>query len=117
MTIKIPVKLISEANAREHWAVKNKRKKQQQNIVLMFRQKLLMERPEGEPLTVHLTRIGPRCLDLDNLAGCFKAAQDAIALVLGVDDGDRKRVHWTYNWRKGKPKEFALEVAFEGPGG
>ena len=114
--VKIPINLLSEANLREHWSAKHRRKKEQQRVILLFRQKLLMARPEGEPITVHLTRIGPRCLDLDNLAGSFKHAQDAVALILGVDDGDRKSVTWTYNWRKGKPKEFALEVAFEGPG-
>jgi hypothetical protein len=54
----VPVELVSEANMREHWAVKRKRKKRQRELVRHF----------------------------DNLVGSFKAVIDEMAELLGVDD-------------------------------
>ena len=64
------------------------------------------------PLTITLTRIGPRTLDDDNLAGGFKHVRDGVADWLGIDDGD-KRLTWRYEQRKGAPKEYAAEVRIE----
>lgn len=110
----VPTKLISEANAREHWAIKNKRKKAQHFAVnAAWIAAGLNGKAFFWPLTITLTRIGPRKLDSDNLAGSFKAAQDQVARCLAVDDGDEARVRWVYAQTKGKPKEYGLLVRLE----
>lgn len=104
----VPTKLVSEANMREHWAIKNKRKKAQQKAVeLVWLAQRIRVAP---PVVVHLTRVGVRKLDSDNLAGSFKHVQDALAKCIGVDDGDERKVRWEYSQRKGLPKEYGLEV-------
>ena len=104
----VPTKLVSEANMREHWAIKNKRKKTQQRAVELV---WLAERVRvAPPVVVLLTRIGVRKLDSDNLAGSAKGVRDQIAKLIGVDDGDERKVRWEYAQRKGLPKQYGLEV-------
>jgi hypothetical protein len=43
---------------------------------------------QGGTLTVRLTRLGGRAVDRGNLSICLKAAEDAVCLFLGADDGD-----------------------------
>ena len=66
-------------------------------------------RPEL-PAVITITRVAPRALDSDNLAISAKSVRDGIADWLGVDDGD-KRLTWRYEQRRGRPKEYAAEVA------
>jgi hypothetical protein len=61
---------------------------------------------------ITLTRIAPRKLDTDNLVSACKGVRDGIADTLGVDDGD-ERITWKYAQRKGKPKQYAVEVEVE----
>ena len=93
----MPVRVISEANESEHWRTKCARKKQQQADTdkswHLFRS--LKYVAVAFPCVVRLTRIGPKRLDSDNLAGSFKHVQDAIAKKLGIDDGD-ERIKWEY---------------------
>lgn len=96
MDFYVPIKTVSEANQREHWAVKHKRKLAQQEAVTVVMQNYLRRQKVSLPCTVKFTRIGPRKLDTDNLAGAFKAIRDAVARRLGVDDGD-DRVTWEYD--------------------
>lgn len=105
----VPVKLISEANMREHWATKHRRKKEQKRIVALAFKASIVPIPKP-PVHVILTRVGVRKLDPDNLAGSFKHTQDQIAEILGVDDGDDTMVTWEYRQRKGLPKEYGCEV-------
>jgi len=80
LTFYVPTKLISEANQREHWAIKTKRKKAQQRAVELY---WLSQRFRvAPPVVVTLTRVGVRKLDPDNLAGSFKHVQDAIAVAI-----------------------------------
>jgi hypothetical protein len=111
LTFEVPVKLISEANQREHWAIKNKRKKAQQRTVEMVW--LAGRYRVAPPVVVTLTRVGVRKLDSDNLAGSCKHVQDAIAKCMGVDDGDERKVRWVYEQRKGLPKQYLLEVRID----
>lgn len=105
--VSIPVRLVSEANMREHWATKHRRKKQQQGVVkLMF----LTHKVPQPPVVVAMTRVGARKLDPDNLAGSFKHVQDAMADILGVDDGDESKVTWHYAQRIGRRGEYAVEI-------
>jgi len=109
--IEVPIRLVSEANQREHWATRNKRKRAQQRAVeLAWLAAGMRGRFHAFPYVIELVRVGVRKLDPDNLAGSFKHAQDQIARCLGVDDGDEKRVRWIYSQRKGAPKQYALEI-------
>lgn len=104
-----PVRIVSEANCRDHWRKKAQRvagHRRAAFFALSGHQK-----PRGEA-TITLTRIGPKTLDTDNLAGGFKGTRDGIADWLGIDDGD-KRLTWRYGQRKGKPKEYAAEIVIE----
>jgi hypothetical protein len=83
----LPIKTVSEANEREHWRTKHKRKTEQQAIVECEWLRLLGKLRIQLPCMVKLTRIGPNALDDDNLVGAFKHVRDQIARILGVDDG------------------------------
>jgi len=108
MKITIPIRTVSEANQREHWAKRHKRNKRQQLETTWHLSRAA--RWFVFPCRVTLTRIAPRKLDTDNLAGSFKHVQDAVAKWLGVDDGDGS-VEWRYEQRRGEPNEYAVEIA------
>jgi hypothetical protein len=67
---------------------------------------------------VTLTRIGPRDLDSDNLAGSAKAVRDAVARWLGVDDGPRAPVEWRYAQERPAKgaKRYAVRITIESTG-
>lgn len=109
-----PIKLISEANrGSEHWTAKMRRKKAQQLEVTVALHNNLLGRKVRLPCAVRLTRIGPRLLDKDNLAGAFKFVQDAIATKLGVNDGDRSKVDWHYDQVAIGEHRYNLKVQIE----
>jgi hypothetical protein len=112
-TIEVPVRTVSESNARGHWAGKARRAKEQRGLVaIMLRAKVRASAKFLGPLVVTLTRIAPRVLDDDNLRGALKACRDGVADWLGVDDRD-PRVEWRYGQRRGAAKAYAVEVAIE----
>lgn len=90
------LRTVSEANQREHWRTRYKRKQSQQDFISAWWQNVVRGRQIELPCRVKLTRIGPKALDTDNLAGSFKHVQDAIAKKLGVDDG-ASQVTWEYH--------------------
>ena len=61
------------------------------------------------PLVITITRIGPRELDSDNLAGSAKHVRDGIADWLMINDRD-KRLQWKYAQEKGAPKEYGVRI-------
>lgn len=111
MTLTIPYRLPSMANARLHWVAKARIVKDQRQLVTMFLGR--WPRP-ALPVTVRLTRIAPRALDGDNLQGAFKACRDSVATWLGVDDADT-RVVWEYAQSKGGAKRYAIVIEVESP--
>jgi hypothetical protein len=108
--IVLPLRIESEANAREHWAKKAKRVKQHREAAYWHCKAGDMPRFMF-PLTVRVTRIAPRELDDDNLSGGCKALRDGVADYLGIKDND-PRVTWAYAQRKGEPKQYAVEISF-----
>lgn len=100
---KLPIKIVSEANQRDHWSARARRFKAHKQASLALTVTIPF------PLTITLTRIGPRTLDTDNLAGGFKGLRDGIAARLKVDDAD-PRITWVYAQQKGAPKEYAAIV-------
>lgn len=105
----LPIHTQSEANIREHWAVKAKRNKAHRRTAWAYTRDATLGRTLPDKMTIRLTRIAPRRLDTDNLARSFKAAADGIADALGIDDGD-PRLTWLYAQQKGKPKQYEVKV-------
>lgn len=110
-TFYVPVRTVSEANSREHWAAKAKRARLQRLAVFVHLQDNDMMIPKP-PCIVTITRIGVRKLDGDNLQRAMKAVRDEVANRLGVDDGG-DAVEWRYDQRKGGAKEYAVEIRIE----
>jgi crossover junction endodeoxyribonuclease RusA len=109
--VRLPIRIISEANSRQHWRKAAARKKEHRAMARAILQQ--HNRPdEGGSFIITLTRIAPRVLDDDNLASGFKAARDGVADWLGIDDGS-PRLSWRYGQRKSKPGEYAAEVAVQ----
>lgn len=107
----LPIRTVSESNAREHWASKHRRVSAQRTCVeLALRARLSGLRELALPCTVRLTRVAPRALDDDNLRGALKACRDGAADALGIQDND-PRVTWAYDQRKGAVRVYAIELA------
>ncbi len=102
----LPIATISEANGRQHWAVKARRVKIHRQQAYLLTQALKSLRL---PATIKLVRVSPRILDGDNLQSALKATRDGIADRLGIDDRD-PRVTWQYGQRQGNPKQKGVEV-------
>lgn len=113
ITVLIPIRTVSLANQREHWATRAKRASRERSYSKwMFQSGLLgQRRPAGDRLAIELTRLAPRKLDSDNLAGACKSIRDGIADALGIDDGS-ELVTWTY--RQEKDKGYAVRVTVKG---
>ena len=101
----INIKAVSVANVRMHWAVKAKLAKAHRGSARAAMQSAAPTAPKP-PLTVILTRLGPRTLDSDNLCSSLKAVRDGVADWLGVDDGS-ETLDWQYRQRKGG---YSVEV-------
>jgi hypothetical protein len=109
----LPIRVESEANRREHYMIVKKRVDEQRAVTMAVVGEAITREEMALPprMAVVLTRIGPKTLDDDNLARGFKHVRDAIAYLLGIDDG-LERVRYEYQQRKGKPKEYAARVDF-----
>lgn len=92
LRLELRIRTKSEANQREHWSTTRRRTTSHQRDVLVHLRPLGVPEP---PITVTLTRLAPKRLDPDNLAGSFKGVQDGIAKWLRLDDGD-PRITWRY---------------------
>ena len=103
-TAKLPMRLQSAANLREHWTTRHRRVKAERALGAW-----LAVNAVPLPVVVTLTRIAPRRLDDDNLRSAFKGLRDGIADKLGVADND-PRVRWEYLQARGKPREYGIQV-------
>lgn len=90
-------RVVSEANRHDGWAEAMRRRKAQQKAV----RAAWLTAPWGLhkgwqfPCVVTLTHHGPKMDKHDNLSRAFKGIVDAVAGLLGIDDGD-DRVTWEY---------------------
>ncbi len=89
-------------NAREHHFARSKRVAHEKNVVtLVLRGTVARTMMAVAPLSVTITRVAPsRGLDDDNAVSSAKAVRDAVAGVLGIDDGD-ERVDWLVTQERG----------------
>ena len=110
--IRVPIRLVSEANNTDHWRVKHKRKKKIRDMLDTYWPK---DFDIVLPCTIELIRVAPRKLDFDNLVNAQKAVRDYVAdkfipdLQAGRADDD-DRMTWRYSQEKGKPKEYGLII-------
>lgn len=104
LSVVIPVRTVSEMNARGHWRIRANRFKNQRLAVLAG---IGLRGLPPLPARVVITRIGKRLLDSDNLAGSAKAIRDEVAARYGVDDGS-PLYEWVYCQEIGK--EFAIRI-------
>jgi len=118
MKFLIPIKTVSEANkSSEHWTTKHKRHKFQKYAIDLYMSSEV--NMSCLPCTIIMTRIAPRMLDSDdNLPMAFKNIKDYICNLLipgkkiGRADSD-PRIKVKYAQRKGKPKEYGVEIEIE----
>ena len=103
--LKIPMRLMSEANTHQHWRKKHARNKKQANTIKLV---WASKRPNVElPCRVCFTRNGPRTLDSDNLAYAFKQIRDTCGALInpglapGQADEDGRGIEWCYKQEKG----------------
>jgi hypothetical protein len=99
----LPLRLVSEANAHEHWCKRQQRAREQRthtrSRLWVPARNLLAE--YAFPIVVTITRIAPRKLDSDNAVGACKHVRDGVADALGINDND-PRVEWRYGQRKAR---------------
>lgn len=107
IAITIPLKTISTANARLNRFKLAAMTKSQRSIT----QHALATyaNPPTPPMSIVITRIGPKALDSDNLAISQKGVRDGVADWLGVDDG-HPQLDWQYTQRAAGPKVYAVEI-------
>lgn len=114
----LPIRTYSEANSREHWAAKRKRRLKQASALqsAWAKESPCIKDPESCEIQIWLTRIAPRSLDSsDNLPASFKHLLDTLCdLILpghkpGRADG-KLNIMTIYGQRKGAPKEYAVEI-------
>ena len=104
-SVLVEVATVSEANRRDTWG-KIKRKREQRDRTIEEVQVALAagkRLPETGPWFLRLTRVSPKSLDRAvNLPSALKAVEDAVAAVLGVDDGS-PMLETSCDQRRGKP--------------
>jgi hypothetical protein len=106
------IKTVSEANQREHWAVKSKRKKEQQFHFRLIWRGIHFSPEVNLPAAITFTRYSCRKMDSDNLAGAFKHVRDQLAIEIGIDDGS-DRITWEYRQERTKGRENYFTVTVE----
>lgn len=98
LRIELPLRLVNGLNAREHWATRQKRAREQRSLVRYFLARHVAW-PLRLPCSVAITRIGPGRMDGDGLQASAKHVRDGVADALGVDDGG-ELVTWRYEQEK-----------------
>lgn len=108
----LPLRVVSEANAHEHWRVRQRRAKAQRRATCLawLAAGLPLKR---KPVEVRLTRLAPRKLDSDNAVGALKHVRDAVAECCGFDDREES-VRWLYAQERAKEYGVRVEVDFGG---
>lgn len=106
------LRTVSESNSREHWSVRNKRKREQQrSVYYAWKKTLFGRRVPKPPCVVTFTRFGPRMLDAgDNLPSAFKGIRDTVAQLLNVDDGNEQMIRFEYKQQHDSDYGIAIQV-------
>lgn len=108
----LPIRTVSETNQSEHWATRQRRAKAQRLAAFAaLHRKVSIPK---FPIVIGMTRIAQRQLDQGNLEASFKHIQDGIAdWLCGIYGHGQDRMEgliWSYGQRKGRSKEYAVEI-------
>jgi hypothetical protein len=115
LTVTIPVVTRSEINLKD-WKARNRRNSEAWKAVSRTLGPHLKDlAPYAEAyaadraLRVTFTRLGGRRMDQSNLPTATKATEDAVAFMLGADDGDPR---WHPSWKQepGGPHGVRVEI-------
>ena len=116
MEIKIPIRLVSEANTKENHYKSNKRHQEQKFLVKTF---MNMACDSFDlPCHVTLIRCAPRTFDSDNLQTAFKYIRDAVSehvtgcTIAGRADND-SRITWEYCQEKNSKELPYIKIKIE----
>ena len=105
LEFEVPLRTESKANQRAHWAERARQAKAERLAA-----RTRFPRRDMVPLVaVTLTRVGPRDLDDDNLAGALKNIRDGVADALRLDDASPLGA-WRYRQERGA---YAVRVLVE----
>ena len=112
--VKFSMRTKSELNQREHWVKKYRRTKLQKDTTKAVLMTFTQNTDFGTgKITVTFVRIAKRKIDKgDNLASAFKAVRDAVAMLIGVDDGS-DRYEWIYEQRIERNRLDMVEIKIE----
>lgn len=114
VSVRIPIRIASSPNMREHWTVKYRREKRQKWACIA----MLKPHRSQTPCRVVLMRQGPKECDFDNLVASMKHIRDCVSdwilpgLAAGRADGD-SRIQWEY--KQEKTKTYALLIEIHAP--
>jgi hypothetical protein len=108
--LELPVFVVSEANEREHWAARGRRKNAQQDEVagaLAW----VPRCPVPPPWRVTFVLLAREDkIDTDNFAGAFKHVRDEVARWLGCGDGKRDPVTWSTAFEKSDARGLRVVI-------
>ncbi len=117
LELQIPMRIQSAPNLRAmtRGAVfaRNKQKREDKNAVRLHLIAAYGKAPPTPPLIVTLCRIAPHMLDDDNAVGAVKHHRDSVAEWLGINDRHADLVKYVVEQRRGKVREYALEIRIE----
>lgn len=114
LVVELPMRLVNPLNGTHgHWAVKSRLRKQQRSTISLVMGAHIRIAGIVPPCRVTVTRIAPRALDRhDGLPASAKAVVDGISDAMGIRDDDA-RVEWRIEQRRGRPKQYAVEIRVE----
>ncbi len=109
--VEYPTRLVSALNAREHHMARARRVKRERKNASLVLQSAAVKTPKPDlPVTITVTRLGPRALDAhDNLGASAKGVVDQVCAWLGVLDDD-PRVSIAIRQEKSKDYRVRIEV-------
>lgn len=118
LRLEVPIpglRLVSEKNRRDHWAVRHRRVRGHRTTVYRALQAYCgVQCPLRLPLQITLTRLAPQLLDPGNYQVALSAVQDGVADYLAgayLKGQDRQEgLAWAYDQRQG---DYGVLIVFE----
>ena len=117
MVVTLPLRLVNASNAREHWAKRAKRDRQERQIAhgnMVYVRRLLLLGPADHVL-VTLHRGYPargKPFDAhDGLPRAFKSIADGVTAGLGFKDDADPRLIWQYS--QGREATYCVRITVE----
>lgn len=104
----VPVRTVTEGNAKEHWRVRHGRAKAQRRAVANA---MAGRTLPALPVVVTITRLSAATMDSDNLPGSQKHVRDEIAAQYGVGDSPTDPIEWHVAQEKCKRGTYGVRVA------